>query len=247
MKRPRGRLAGGAGGRWCGDQRSAGFRGNPLPREAELDPPRPRCPGKQGSEERRHGRQSRAPPKEGTTQPSRASADPAKPPPPCAGPPPGPAAPPRSAPGARPSAERPPGSDGSRRCPAACDSSESGGRRAREGGTGRRRGAGTAARPGTRPLGRSRGQGFSPVARRWVEMPAPGGTPGAARPRGPRMRLPGAGSLRGEAVSAEAGPLQCLSCWDGAPRNPEHRRAWGRDACLSALLALCRDRGERLS
>ena len=78
-------------------------------------------------------------------------------------------------------------------------------------------------------------------------MLAPGGTPGAARPQGPRMRLPGAGSLRGEAVSAEAGPLQCLSCRDGAPRSPEHRRAWGRDACLSALSALCRDRGERLS
>ena len=37
-----------------GDRRSARFRGSPLPRGAALDPPRPPCPRRQGSERRRH-------------------------------------------------------------------------------------------------------------------------------------------------------------------------------------------------
>ncbi|XP_030615449.1 dixin-like [Delphinapterus leucas] len=60
------------------------------------------------------------------------------------------------------------------------------------------------------------------------------------------MLLPGTRSLRGEAASAEAGLLQCLSCRDSAPQNREHPRPWGRDACFSVLPPPSRDRGERL-
>lgn len=60
------------------------------------------------------------------------------------------------------------------------------------------------------------------------------------------MPLPGTGSLRGEAASAEAGLLQCLSCRDSAPPTWEHLCPWGRDACLSVLPPVPWPRGKRL-
>lgn len=59
------------------------------------------------------------------------------------------------------------------------------------------------------------------------------------------MPLPETRSLRGEAASAET-LLQCLSCRDSAPQNREHPGLWGRDACLSVLPTLSRDRGQQL-
>lgn len=94
-----------------------------------------------------------------------------------------------------------------RRCLAACDSLGSGGGQ-REGGTGEavrrwdRRPL--AALPGLDHSAGAAGS-VSPGGRRWVEMPAPGGTPGAAPPRRPRCRCQGQAACEGRRLPPRPG------------------------------------------